>query len=241
MIKKYRIVPLLVILGVVNWAILELFPRYRYDAIVLHHSASGHGNYETIRDFHRARFPGVRDAAYHLILSNGRSGVPLGHLEATGRYRNLSYALATKNRRYNARALHVCVIGNYEQGPVPADLRPAIGHALNLLARKYGVPRERILFHRDVGSSVCPGRHITKEAVHAWMDQAAAGCPVDIQAQQAAVVQRVGLSPWTVPPLLLIAMALFTFLFSGFWLIFMKVLSTMRQPKEPDQVQESPE
>jgi hypothetical protein len=238
MMKRYRIIPLLVILGLVNWAILELFPRYRYDAIVLHHSASWHGNYGTIRDFHRARFPGVRDAAYHLILSNGSAGIPLGHLEATERYRNLSYALATKNRLFNVRAVHVCVIGNYDQRPVPAELRPAIGHALNSLAQKYGVPRERILFHRDVGSSVCPGRHITKEDVHAWMDQAAAGCPADIQTQQAAVVQQVGLSPWTVPPLLLIGMALFTLLFSVAWLIFMLVLSTMRQPKEPDQAQE---
>ncbi len=40
-------------------------------------------------------------------------------------------------------------------------------------------------------------------------------------------------------PLLVIGMGLFTLLFSAVWLIFMLVLSTLRQPQEPAQAPES--
>jgi hypothetical protein len=99
-------------------------PRYRFQAIIIHHSASARDNYASIKAFHQSR--GWRDAAYHLILSNGSTSVPLGYLEATGRYRLLSYSPATKDGWCNLLGLHLCVVGDYDQGPVPQQLRPPL-------------------------------------------------------------------------------------------------------------------
>lgn len=232
-ITRYRIIPLILVLALGNWGVWELVQRHRYDSIVLHHSASWHGNYETIRVFHQAKFPGVRDAAYHLILSNGSTGAPLGHLEPTGRYRNLSYSLATRNRRANLRAIHICVIGNYDQRPVPETMQPVIGHALQTLARKHRIPRENILFHRDVSPSACPGRHITKDRVFAWMDQAAAS-PAAIKDQHRSVINQAGFSPWTFPRPVLIGMVVLSLIFIKAWMLVFGLLHqrVSRNPRD---------
>ncbi len=195
LIRRYRIIPLLVTLALLNGAIWALLPRYRFNAIVLHHSASWQDNYESIRNFHRARAPNIRDAAYHLILSNGSTKVPLGHLEATGRYRNLSYSMATRNRSANLRALHICVIGNYDQRTVPEDLQPVIGSVLQALSRRFSIARENIRFHRDVSPSACPGRYITREKINLWIDQKAATCPPAIRAQHSKVIADFAMWP----------------------------------------------
>ncbi len=227
-VKRYRLLWLTVVLVAVNLSIVYILPGYRYDAIVLHHSASWADNYATIRDFHLARFPGVRDAAYHLLLSNGSAGVPLGHLEATGRYQNLSYALATKNRHYNLRAVHVCVIGNYDQRPVPQDMQPVIGHVLQSLMSRYRIPQDRIFFHRDVSPSACPGRHINKHDVYNWISRSAE-CPAQIRAQQRAVINHAAYSLWTFPKLLLVLMAAVSMIIIITWGIFFKIVNWKRQ------------
>ncbi len=227
-VRRYRLLWLTIVLVAVNVSIVHFLPGYRYDSIVLHHSASWADNYATIRDFHLARFPGVRDAAYHLLLSNGSAGVPMGHLEATGRYQNLSYALATKNRHYNLRAVHVCVIGNYDQRPVPQDMQPVIGHALQSLMSRYRIPQDRIFFHRDVSPSACPGRHISKHDVYNWISRSAE-CPAEIRAQQRSVINHSAYSLWTFPKLFLVLMAAVSMTIIIFWGILFKIVNIRRE------------
>ncbi len=73
----------------VVFAFFSISGKLRFNAIVIHHSASAVDNYHAIAEYQR-REHGWRDAAYNLILSNGSTNVPLGYLEATGRYRFLS-------------------------------------------------------------------------------------------------------------------------------------------------------
>ncbi len=231
-IKRYHIILLIIVLGLMNWCFLELVNRFRYNAIVVHHSASWADNYATIRDFH-IKSSRVRDARYHLILSNGRTFVPMGHLEATGRYRNFSYSLATRNRYYNLRAVHICIIGNYDQLPVPEPMQPVIGNALNILSRKFHIPRERIVFHRDVSQTACPGKYITQAEISRWMNLAVRDCPQEIKIQQRSVVKLAGYSLHTFPSKLMLGMAAFTLIAAAFWLGIFWYLSRRRKAEEP--------
>jgi hypothetical protein len=148
---------LLLFLMLLNLAAYQLLPRLRFKHIVIHHTASSEENYQSIKDYHAKRH-GWQDAAYHLILSNGSTRVPLGHLEATGRYRSLSYSLATRSRYYNLTGLHLCVVGNYSETSMPAELRGPLAHALAVLQQRFHISDGQILFHRDCNDTQCPGQ-----------------------------------------------------------------------------------
>jgi hypothetical protein len=168
------------------WAISE---KLRFNAIVIHHSASAVDNYQSIAEFHKNQ-RGWRDAAYHLILSNGSTEIPLGFLEATSRYRYLSPSVATKNRYYNLRAIHICVVGDYDKQEMPAGLKAALADALRQLQKKYWFADDQILFHRDCSTSACPGRFITKGNVKQWLITETSRCPVPIKIQHEKVLGR---------------------------------------------------
>ena len=214
-LKRYRLVYLAVILLLVNTTVFYLANHYRFDSIVVHHSASAKGNYQSIKAFHTSK-KWMRDAAYHLVLSNGSSGVPMGHLEATSRYRYLLYSLATRNIRYNLTAIHICLIGNYQESPVPKSMQPIIGHVLKELMEQYHIPMDKVLFHRDIGSTVCPGKYITKTALSDWMargDQ----CPDAIKKQQRAIINHAGSSVWIFPKPVIVLMAIISLLLAVVW------------------------
>jgi hypothetical protein len=163
--------------------------KLRFNAIVIHHSASAVDNYRSIAAFHRKE-RGWGDAAYHLILSNGSTEVPSGFLEPTGRYRYLSPSVATKNRYYNLRALHICVVGDYDKQEMPDRLKAALADALRQLQGKYRIADNKILFHRDCSTSSCPGRFITKENMKHWIISETSRCPVSIRIQHEKVLDR---------------------------------------------------
>lgn len=216
-VKAYRLIPLFIVLCLLNWAAYHYLVSHRFDAVVLHHSASWQDNYHSIRNFHMKQASGIKDARYHLIMSNGRAGLPLGHLEATGRYRHLGYSLATRNRLYNLKAVHVCVIGNYDQRPVPGEMQPAIGHALKTISEKYQIPVDRIVFHRDVGKTVCPGRYITRQKVQNWINSASNKLAPEVKIQQRAVIDHAGYSLWTLPRIFVVVMVLVSMIVLAVW------------------------
>ncbi len=187
MIRKLTTV--LLILAAANGAFLFLFPRLFYNYIVIHHSGTRTGNYETIRSFHE-REHHWSDAGYHLILSNGTSGVPPGHLEATGRYRNAVRAFATQSTAHNYFGIHVCIIGDYSRSEVPPELAAALGNCIRELQHRFWIPDDRIVFHRDVGATECPGIHITHEDVIRWKDAGAHPPPASVLAQQSVALDE---------------------------------------------------
>jgi hypothetical protein len=167
--------------------IFGISERLRFSAIVIHHTASEVDNYHSIAAYQQKEH-GWRDAAYHLILSNGSTAVPAGFLEATGRYRYLSPSVATKSVYYNLRAIHICVVGNYDRHEMPAGLRAALADTVRQLQQKYGIADDQVLFHRDCSSSSCPGRFVTKEKLQQWLAADAARCPLAVRLQHEKII-----------------------------------------------------
>ncbi len=199
LIFRFQLIPLLLLLIAGNVFIMFLQPGLRFDAIVIHHSASMHDNYESIKRYHRTE-RGWRDAAYHLILSNGSTKeVPLGYLEATERYGALRNSRATRSGWCNANAVHLCIVGNYEEQAFPVELRAPLAHALYLLQSRFGIPDERILFHgQDCSPTACPGKHLDKMSLLQWIHDEKLNVSEDIRRQQRAVLNKAGNGLFTV-------------------------------------------
>ncbi|MEM8930062.1 MAG: peptidoglycan recognition family protein [Acidobacteriota bacterium] len=160
----------LVVLVAIN-GLFVLTPRLRYRAIVVHHSASETGDYQSIRRAHWAR--GWFEIGYHLVLSNGSTGIPFGHLQPTRRYTLDGWSVATRSPRHNLTAVHLCVVGNFDVQPPDARTAAAIGRVIRALQDRHGIDDDRILLHRDCNATACPGRHVTREQLVAWARQAA--------------------------------------------------------------------
>jgi hypothetical protein len=170
--------------------------KVRFNAVVIHHSASSVDNYQSIAEFHR-RERGWGDAAYHLILSNGSTEIPLGFLEATGRYRYLAPSVATKNMYYNLRAIHICVVGDYDKHQMPERVQAALIDVAHQLQEKYWIADDKIMFHRDCSSSSCPGRLITKEKLQRWLASETSRCPILLKMQHEKIIG----GAWNLVPL----------------------------------------
>lgn len=220
---------LIALLVIANAAVCWLLPRHRYDAIVIHHSASTSDNYASIKIYHK-KAHGWRDAAYHLILSNGRASVPTGHLEATERYRNLSYSTASKNWRCNLFAIHLCVVGNYQRQPFPLSLKAPLANALRELMDKFGITEERILFHGgDCGKTRCPGRFLDKREIIGWVKDPRLKCADDIRQQHYAAIAEAGFSMYTYPRVVLVVQAVMSAICIGVFLMMAR-----RRKKDAD-------
>ncbi len=203
----YKILAAIMVIAAMAALALAFFPGSRFRYIVLHHTATDKGNYAIIRKSHLKRK--MVDAAYHLIVSNGSTDIPLGHIEPTGRYKTLSHAAATRDIKMNIQGIHICVVGNYEEGPVPENLKSPLGHAIGLIQEKYGIPDSRVLFHRDVGQTLCPGKDITKKSLFAWIRSSTEKCPKDMAGQQKRVIGEPGERPGPVMALVFSGIAFF--------------------------------
>ncbi|MEX0675765.1 MAG: peptidoglycan recognition family protein [Pirellulales bacterium] len=59
----------------------------------------------------------------------------------------------------------ICLIGNFDVTPPTAKQVAAVRALLNTLAKRYGIPRGRVLRHQDVTATLCPGRLFPWEQV----------------------------------------------------------------------------
>lgn len=125
--------------------------------IFVHWTASGFGDAETIDKWHKER--GWRGIGYHKVILNGYRDPAAEYDERIdglieqGREDWMQPA-ATKG--HNKDSLAVVVVGD-----IPEDLSFFQGLALAQVLRdwmdKYNVPPSRVLGHREVADTECPG------------------------------------------------------------------------------------
>ena len=132
--------------------------------IVLHHSATASGSVESIHAAHRRR----RDAngqpwlgiGYHFVIGNG-DGMGDGEVAATFRWRQQIDGAHAGVAEFNQLGVGVCLIGNFEDGsPTSAQLASA-KRLIHALQAEYGIDDDRILAHRDLKPTACPGEQFS--------------------------------------------------------------------------------
>ncbi|MCC6738692.1 MAG: N-acetylmuramoyl-L-alanine amidase [Planctomycetia bacterium] len=128
--------------------------------IVVHHSAGTAGNAAVFDRMHREENGWVNGLGYHFVVGNG-NGSPAGAVEVGGRWiQQIQGAHAgAKATEYNEHGIGICVVGNYETGDFPEEVYPGLRDLVVWLARRYDIPPERILPHREVRGepTECPG------------------------------------------------------------------------------------
>lgn len=133
-----------------------------WNYIVIHHTASSGGNVDSIHQFHLKK----KDAAgnnwlgigYHFVIGNG-SGMGDGEIQPTFRWKEQLQGAHAGNNEYNQHGIGVVLVGNFErEPPTPAQLS-AVKRLIGTLKAEYDITSERIVGHRDVKATACPGRY----------------------------------------------------------------------------------
>ena len=116
--------------------------------IVIHHSAtrdSGTVSWDAIKRYHM-EVNGWQDIGYHY----GVELVGDSYVVLFGRQPTVAGA-HSKELNFNNKSLGVCLVGNFDEAPPPAEQLKAAAWIVKILMRTFGIPVERVIGHRDVG------------------------------------------------------------------------------------------
>ena len=135
--------------------------------IVIHHTATPGATIEALDQFHRDRdFP--NGIAYHFIINNGRSaGTVDGEITATDRWRQQldgAHCKVHNHPEFNTEGIGVCLVGNFEQQPPTTAQMAGLERLVLALQGRYHIPLERVLAHRELKNTQCPGRLFPMDA-----------------------------------------------------------------------------
>lgn len=125
------------------------------DRIIVHHTAtSRHTTVEAIRNYH-VHHNGWRDIGYHYLVDNQ------GRLRL-GRPVDLAGAHC---KGHNSDSIGLAMIGNFQEKGIGELQINGLYAALEDLCRIY--PKAKILGHKELAHTLCPGRYIM-EIIREW-------------------------------------------------------------------------
>jgi hypothetical protein len=156
--------------------------------IVLHHTATDTGSVESIHESHlqnkdKSGKPWL-GIGYHFVIGNGE-GMGDGDIEPTFRWNQQMHGAhaGASDPEYNQVGIGICLVGNFEEHPpTPAQLA-ATKTLIRTLKSEYRISESRIIGHRDVRDTECPGKLFPmQEALSDRIDRPFAQTPVPLPA-----------------------------------------------------------
>ncbi len=132
--------------------------RWRY--IVIHHTAADIGDLDFYRRVHQQKYG---DIAYHIVINNGSNNTAMGQIEFSDRWRNRNSGASTQNMLVNLLGIAVVLVGDFERHPIHQIQEEALIRLLTDLVRKYDIPIDKIIGHREIQNTKCPGKYIQME------------------------------------------------------------------------------
>lgn len=119
--------------------------RNKTDEIILHHAEASHASVEEVNRWHLER--GWTGIGYHFyIRKDGK--VYRGRPE---------WAVGAHAQGHNSRAIGICCEGSYMVETMPQAQLDALKALIRAMMAKY--PGAKLLRHKDVNSTDCPGRN----------------------------------------------------------------------------------
>jgi N-acetyl-anhydromuramyl-L-alanine amidase AmpD len=123
--------------------------------VVLHHTATDRGSVESIHEAHLAKeWLGI---GYHFVIGNGE-GMPDGRVEPTFRWTRQLHGAHAGVKDYNELGIGVCLVGNFEEHPPTAEQLNSLKSLVASLTGEYRIPATRVVPHRDLKATACPGK-----------------------------------------------------------------------------------
>jgi N-acetyl-anhydromuramyl-L-alanine amidase AmpD len=132
-------------------------PMTRIYRLTVHHSGEEgdviEDPIEALRHFERIhkQAKGWACIGYHFVIArDGRvfEGRPLKYQGA--------HAVGDNN----IGNIGVCLIGDFDKGPVPPAQKAALIDVLDRLTKQYGIEKSQIFGHREFKATDCPGRYL---------------------------------------------------------------------------------
>lgn len=126
----------------------------RWDAIVIHDSASAAGSAATLDQRHRQA--GLGELGYHFVVGNGTQSDD-GEIEPSPRWRQQRDGAHSGGQHgpwYNQHALGICLVGDGDTAsPTSAQLEQLV-HLVRDLQRKFDIPAQNVRL--SFGSAASP-------------------------------------------------------------------------------------
>ena len=137
-------------------------PLRDWKHIVIHHTASESGNVETINAAHLARKDSKTGKAwlgigYHFLIGNG-SGMGDGEIEPTFRWRQQMHGAHAGVEEFNQHGIGICLVGNFENHRPSTAQLAAVKRLVGVLKSEYHIRSDKVVGHRSVKSTACPGK-----------------------------------------------------------------------------------
>ena len=138
---------------------------WRY--VVIHHTATSGGSVESIHREHLKRTTnGQRwlGIGYHFVVGNGQ-GMADGAIEPTFRWRQQLQGAHAGVDDYNQRGIGVALVGDFSKTRPTAAQLAAVRQLVTALRTEFRMPANRIVGHRDIKSTACPGKNFSLSAL----------------------------------------------------------------------------
>lgn len=136
--------------------------------VVLHHSASKTGGYDSIDREHRERL-GWQGCGYHFVIGNGTES-PDGKIEISQRWLNQKNGVHCrdgKNPEVNEYGIGICLVGDLEKAPPTPKQIEAARALVAYLSARYKIAPDHTETHAHLAASPtsCPGRLFPTQAI----------------------------------------------------------------------------
>jgi len=128
--------------------------RWKY--VVIHHSGAATGNMGIFDEWHKRR--GWDGVGYHFVIGNGsRSGD--GEIEVTFRWTEQRDGAHAGVKEYNRYGIGICLVGDFDHGYPTEKQMVSLVSLICYLQERCSIPADRILGHRHIKSTNCPGKN----------------------------------------------------------------------------------
>lgn len=142
--------------------------EHRWEAIVIHHSATPNGNAEIFDRWHREsnHWEGV---GYNFVIGNGTDSAD-GSVEVTFRWREqiVGAHCKTPDNWANRLAIGICLVGHFNHTHPTAAQLTSLRRLVGFLQHRYRIPDSKVYGHQGTpGARVtdCPGQFFDINAV----------------------------------------------------------------------------
>jgi hypothetical protein len=144
---------------------VQNFDAARWKHIILHHSGTVTGNATIFDRYHREERHMPNGLAYHFVIGNGsKSGD--GEIEIGGRWIRQIQGGHVHSEALNQNSIGICMVGDFEQFPPTSRQIAACIELVDLLKNLMLQGQPRLLLHREVQMTDCPGRYFPGLELH---------------------------------------------------------------------------
>ncbi len=150
----------------------EWYPHVKsrkWDAIIIHHSASPTGGARAFNRAHKAR--GWDELGYDFVIGNN-TDTPNGYVETGSRWlkQKKGAHCKTPSGHFNDHGIGICLVGNFNDQYPSSKQLASLRKLVKFLSTRYHLSSNRIFGHGEVPGThtECPGKHMPMNQIRTF-------------------------------------------------------------------------